>query len=72
MGCKSFETIIVDGVEYKGWVYGKPINPRWWKTRFRDAWQILKGNAIAIQYYEDLTQEQKEKYVKTYMIKKNK
>ena len=65
-GAQSQEYVVVNGKEYVGWVHAKPINPRWWRTRIRDAWQILRGRAIAIQYFKDLTQEQKESYVKTY------
>ena len=68
-GVKSEEYIVVNGIEYKGGVHAKPINPRWWKTRIRDAWQILRGRAIAIQYFNDLTEEQKENYVKKYWLK---
>lgn len=69
-GAISEQFVVVRGIEYKGWVHSKPINPRWWKTRIRDAWQILRGKAIAIQYFEDLTEEEKEKYVKTYWLTK--
>jgi hypothetical protein len=65
-GAQSQEYVVVNGKEYSGWVHSKPINPRWWKTRIRDAWQILKGKAIAIQYFEDLTEEQKQEYIKRY------
>ena len=65
-GALSQQFVVVNGVEYCGWVAARPINPRWWRTRIRDAWRILRGNAIAIQYFEDLNQKQKEEYIKKY------
>ena len=64
LGTMSETTVVVGGIEFKGWVHAKPINPRWWKSRISDAWQVLRGKAIAIQYFDDLTEEQKEEYVK--------
>lgn len=60
-----FKVINVDGKEYTGWVCAKPINPRLFRTRLRDAVKVLRGEAIAIQYFDDLTEQEKQNYVKT-------
>ena len=65
-GAISQQFHVVNGVEYCGWVEAKPINPRWWRTRIRDAWEILMGRAIAVQYFEDLTDEKKSEFIKRY------
>jgi hypothetical protein len=57
----------VDGKEFNGWIVAKPLNvfyDGFW-TRFRDAIQVLRGKAIGVQYFDDLTDKQKQKFVKT-------
>ena len=64
---QSEKLVWVDGKEYRGWVIAKPLNvylEGFW-TRLRDAFQILKGRAIAVQYFDDLSDEQKQRFVKT-------
>jgi len=64
-GCQSEVIMIIDGVQYSGWVSAKPINPRWFRTRLRDALMVFRGKAIAVQYFDDLTEQQKQDYIKT-------
>ena len=62
-GCQSEASVDIDGIKHSGWVCAKPINPRMWRTRIKDALQILKGKAIAVQYFDDLNDDQKYKYI---------
>lgn len=62
-GCQTEVKVWVNDTLYTGWVLAKPINPRWWRTRIRDAWQVLRGRAIATKYFDDLTERQKQDYV---------
>lgn len=62
-GTVSEVKVRVNDTLYIGWVDSKPINPRRWKTRIRDAWQVLRGRAIGVQYFDDLTETQKQEYV---------
>lgn len=64
LGTMSTIKIPVDGILYEGHVSSKPINPRWFRTRVRDAIKVFRGKAIAVQYFDDLTEDQKRKYVK--------
>ena len=52
-----------NGLHYTGWVNAKPINPRGFRTRIRDAWKVFRGKAIAVQYFDDLNEEEKINYV---------
>jgi len=63
-GCTSETKIDIDGVVYTGWVDAKPINPREFRTRVKDAWKVFRGKAIATQYYDDLSQDEKREHVK--------
>ena len=67
--CTSEIKIIINGIQYTSWMRAKPINPRRFGTRIRDAVMILKGKAIGVQYFEDLTEEKKEQYFKKYILK---
>ena len=67
--CTSEIKIIINGIQYTSWMKAKPINPRRFRTRVRDAIMILKGKAIGVQYFEDLTEEKKEQYFKKYILK---
>lgn len=53
-----------DGLHFTGWVSSKPINPREFRTRVRDAWKVFRGKAIAVRYFDDLSDEEKINYVK--------
>ncbi len=66
-GCQSEVKVWVDDTLYTGWVNAKPINPRWFRTRIADAWQILRGKAIAVRYFDDLNEKEKANHVKKYM-----
>ena len=46
---KSEAKTIIDGLHYTGWVCAKPINPRWFRIRLRDALMVFRGKAIAVQ-----------------------
>ena len=60
--------ISFDGLHYTGWVNAKPINPRWFRTRIKDAWKVFRGKAIAAQYFDDLNEEEKIEYVKSQVL----
>ena len=62
-GCQTEVTVKANDTLYNGWVCAKPINPRWWRTRIADAWQVFIGKAIAVKYFDDLTEKQKQDYV---------
>ena len=55
----------VEGKEYRGWVVAKPLNvylEDFW-ARLKGAILVLRGRAIAVQYFDDLTDKQKQRYV---------
>ena len=55
----------VEGNEYRGWVVAKPLNvylEGFW-VRLKGAILVLRGRAIAVQYFDDLTDKQKQRYV---------
>lgn len=60
---KGVTKVNINGVEFTGWVVAKPINPRGLTTRLKEAITILKGKGVAIQYFDDLKQKEKEIYV---------
>jgi hypothetical protein len=60
-------SVMIDGVEHIGWVCAKPLNYNYengFFTRLRNALKIIKGKAIAIQYFEDLSENEKINYVR--------
>ena len=57
--------VSVEGNEYRGWVVAKPLNvylEGFW-VRLKGAILVLRGRAIAVQYFDDLTDKQKQRYV---------
>jgi hypothetical protein len=67
---QSLVKVKLGKVEYSSWVIAKPINPRWIKSRIRDAWKVLIGKAIAVRYFEDFNNEEKLEYVKKHVYEK--
>lgn len=64
----SQETVVVDGVQYLGYQIAKPLNYDEeylsYKDRVGMAMEVLKGKAIAVRYFCDLTDEEKAEYIK--------
>lgn len=62
-------TVEVDGVKYQGYQVAKPMNydPEYStkKERQEMANLVLEGKAIAVQFFSDLTPEEKSAYVKS-------
>lgn len=61
-------TVDVDGNPMKGWQIAKPLNydPEYLskKDRKEMANAVLAGKAVAVCFFEDLSEEEKSKYVK--------
>jgi uncharacterized protein (DUF2141 family) len=61
-------TVEVDGKKLKGWQIAKPMNydPEYFtmEERQKMADEILKGKAIAVRFFEDLTPEEQAEYVR--------
>lgn len=61
---------LVDDKKYSSntfWVYTKPLSLSFsiqllW-SRFKDAWRILSGKAIAVHYWEDSSTKEKYEYI---------
>ena len=60
--------VTVDGNPMEGYQIAKPLNydPEYLKAsdRIEMAIAVLTGKAIAVRYFEDLSEEEKEAYVK--------
>ena len=51
------------GVRLRGWKIAKPLNYNLgFRNRLRMAWQVLRGKAIAVRYFEDMTEDEIMKY----------
>jgi hypothetical protein len=61
--------VVVDGNKLEGWMIAKPLNYdkeyTTLKERFAMAKKVLFGKAIAVQFFSDLTEQEKIAYVKT-------
>lgn len=58
------------GQRLRGWKLAKPLNYKFtWLQRIQLALYILKGKAIAVQYFEDLTEKDKEEHVRNNLKK---
>lgn len=61
-------TVEVDGEKLHGWQIAKPMNydPEYFpmEERQKMADEILKGKAIAVRFFEDLTLEEQTEHVK--------
>ena len=64
-------TVDVDGKEFKGWQIAKPMNydPEYLslKDRTTMAQAVINGKAIAVCFFEDLSEEDQVKFVKRKM-----
>jgi len=62
-------SVVVDGNKLEGWMIAKPLNYdkeyTTLKERFVMAKKVLFGQAIAVQFFSDLTEQEKIAYVKT-------
>ncbi len=62
-------SLVVDGKQLAGWQIAKPLNYTkqytTLKERFIMAKKVLFGQAIAVQFFSDLTEQEKIAYVKT-------
>jgi hypothetical protein len=61
-------TVIIDSKKLQGWQIAKPLNYEkkycTFIERLKAALLVFKCKAIAIQFFRDLTEEEKIKYVK--------
>ncbi len=62
-------SVTVEGLTFTGYQIAKPLNYEKqytsFKERFLMALKVLKGQAIAVQYFSDLSDSEKIAYVKT-------
>jgi hypothetical protein len=62
-------SVLIEGEKLEGWQIAKPLNyeKRYTtlKERFVMAKKVLFGKAIAVQFFTDLTEQDKIAYVKT-------
>lgn len=61
-------SITIDGKVFEGWQIAKPLNYEKKYTgfidRLRASAKVLMGKAIAVQYFSDLTEQEKIDHVK--------
>jgi hypothetical protein len=69
-------SVVIEGKMFEGWQIAKPLNYNkeytTLKDRFVMARKVLFGNAIAVQYFTDLTEDEKISYVKNQINTKEK
>jgi hypothetical protein len=62
-------SVVIEGKKLDGWQIAKPLNYdkkyTTFKERFSMAKKVLFGKAIAVQFFTDLTEQDKIAYVKT-------
>jgi len=62
-------SVVIEGKMFEGWQIAKPLNYdkkyTTLKDRFVMAKKVLLGKAIAVQFFTDLTEDEKISYVKT-------
>ncbi|MEG1008278.1 MAG: hypothetical protein RSE41_00025 [Clostridia bacterium] len=67
--CES--SVVIDGVEYKGYNIAKPMNYSdeflTQEEREEMAQLVLEGKAIAVSFFEDLSEEDKINHVKKFL-----
>ena len=67
-------TVVIKGKKLDGWQIAKPLKYErkytTLKERFMMAKKVLFGKAIAVQYFTDLTEQEKISYVKTKLTNK--
>lgn len=58
------------GVRLRGWKIAKPLNHNLnFRERVSMAWQVFRGKAIAVRYFEDMTQDEVMEYALSNMKK---
>ena len=61
-------SVVIEGKMFEGWQIAKPLNYNkeytTLKDRFVMARKVLLGKAIAVQFFTDLTEDEKISYVK--------
>ena len=56
-----------------GWVLVRPAEPSWfWVTRIRDAYEVLLGKQVAVEYHDDREKREAKEFQKWQKIKKQK
>ena len=69
-------SVVIEGKMFEGWQIAKPLNCNkeytTLKDRFVMAKKVLLGKAIAVQYFTDLTEDEKISYVKNQINTKEK
>lgn len=67
-------SVMIDGKKLQGWQIAKPLNYEkkytTHKERFCMALKVFFGKAIAVQFFNDLTEDEKTTYVKTQITTK--
>ena len=62
-------SVVIEGKTIEGWQIAKPLNYdkkyTTLKDRFVMARKVLFGKAVAVQFFTDLTEDEKISYVKT-------
>jgi hypothetical protein len=70
------ESVVIEGKMFAGWPIAKPLNydkkHTTLKDRFVMAKKVLFGKAIAVQFFTDLTEDEKISYVKNQINTKEK
>ena len=69
-------SVVIEGKMFEGWQAAKPLNCNkeytTLKDRFIMAKKVLLGKAIAVQFFTDLTEDEKISYVKNQINTKEK
>ena len=69
-------SVVIEGKMFEGWQIAKPLNCNkeytTLKDRFVMAKKVLFGKAIAVQFFTDLTEDEKISYVKNQINTKQK
>ena len=69
-------SVVIEGKMFEGWQIAKPLNCNkeytTLKDRFVMAKKVLLGKAVAVQFFTDLTEDEKISYVKKQINNKQK
>ena len=69
-------SVVIEGKMFEGWQIAKPLNCNkeytTLKDRFVMAKKVLLGKAVAVQFFTDLTEDEKISYVKNQINTKEK
>lgn len=64
---QSEHSVIIKGIKMKGWQIAKPLNYELQHLSIKDriimAFYVLRGKAIAVRYFCDMTDAEQSKYV---------